>query len=35
MIYKELGLGSYGMVAEGVHLNTGTKVAIKRLNNIF
>ena len=34
-IIKQVGSGSYGYVVEAIQINTGKKVAIKRLNKIF
>jgi len=34
-LVKQIGSGSYGMVAEAIHKPTGTKVAIKKMKKIF
>ena len=34
-VKKVIGSGSYGSVAEAIHIPTGTKVAIKRMEEIF
>ena len=35
IITKQLGVGSYGIVCEGLHISTGRRVAIKHVSNIF
>ena len=32
---KIIGMGSYGSVAEAIHVPTGRKVAIKRMDDLF
>ena len=34
-VKREIGSGSYGSVADAIHLPTGTRVAIKRMDDIF
>ncbi len=34
-VKREIGSGSYGSVAEAIHIPTGKKVAIKRMDDIF
>jgi mitogen-activated protein kinase 1/3 len=34
-VQKSIGSGSYGTVAKAVHKPTGTKVAIKKVDNVF
>lgn len=34
-VKKQIGQGSYGNVCEAVHKATGTKVAIKKILNLF
>jgi mitogen-activated protein kinase 1/3 len=34
-IIKKIGSGSYGQVVEAIHIATGTRVAIKRMEDLF
>jgi mitogen-activated protein kinase 1/3 len=34
-VKKQIGQGSYGNVVEAIHKQTGTKVAIKKILNLF
>jgi mitogen-activated protein kinase 1/3 len=34
-IVKKIGSGSYGQVVEAIHIASGTRVAIKRMEDLF